>query len=69
MRRREFNVPLDNLIEFAQILDEKEITNSICGVTEEDEIIVEVEYDKSELKIIQELEDLIYFDEDESDDE
>ena len=68
MRTREFYVPLDKLIEFAQVIDENEITNSITGVTDDDEIIIEVEYEKSELEIIQGLEDLIYSD-DEDDEE
>ena len=65
MRTREFCVPVDSIIEFADVLEEKEISNTITGVSEDDEIIIVVSFDKSERDAILELEDLL--DEDEND--
>ena len=59
MKTREFYVPVDSMIEFAEMLDEKEISNTIIGVSEDDEIIVTVSYDKSEREAIFDLEDLL----------
>jgi hypothetical protein len=63
MKTREFYVPLDSMVEFAEMLDEKEISNIIIGVSEDDEIIITVSYDKSEREAILDLEDLLEEDE------
>ncbi|MFA6924391.1 MAG: hypothetical protein WC223_09080 [Bacteroidales bacterium] len=63
MRTREFYVPVDSIIEFADVLEEKEITNTITGVSEDDEIVILVSYEKFERDAILELEDLLEEDE------
>ncbi|MFA6923839.1 MAG: hypothetical protein WC223_06235 [Bacteroidales bacterium] len=65
MRTREFYVPVDTIVEFAELLDEKEVSNTIIGVTEDDDIIITVSYDKSERDAIFELEDLLEEDDNE----
>ena len=68
MRNREFLVPQDQMLEFAEALGENGLTNTINGITEDDEIIVRVAYTKDDIELIQELEELIYQDDDEDDD-
>ena len=46
MRTKEFEVPTDIIIEFAEALAEHELTNEINGVTEEGDILIEVSYEK-----------------------
>ena len=46
MRTKEFEVPTDFIIEFAEALAEHELTNEINGVTEEGDILIEVSYEK-----------------------
>jgi 2-oxo-4-hydroxy-4-carboxy--5-ureidoimidazoline (OHCU) decarboxylase len=57
MRKAEFYVPSEVMAEFAQELSSRDLTNSITGITEDDDIIVEVEYDKSESDEVDELEE------------
>ena len=69
MRNREFLVPEDQMLEFAEALGENGLTNTINGVTEDDEIIVRVAYKKDDIELIQDLEELIYQEDDEDDDD
>ena len=56
MRKAEFKVPQDVVVEFCQELTDHSLTNEITGTTENDEIIIEVGYDKEETKEVDELE-------------
>ena len=56
MRKAEFKVPQDIVVEFCQELTDHSLTNEIIGTTENDEIIIEVGYDKEESKEVDELE-------------
>ncbi len=59
MRKVEFNVPTEVIAEFAEELTNREINNSITGTTEDDEIIIEVEYEKTESDAVDELEQIL----------
>lgn len=61
MRKISFEVPSEVMVDFTEKLTDLELENSIVGKTENDEIEVEVYYDKSESKQVDELEE--YFDE------
>jgi len=59
MRKVEFNVPTEVITEFAEELTNRDVSNSIIGTTEDDEIIIEVEYDKNESDAVDELEEIL----------
>jgi hypothetical protein len=51
MKRKTFEIPIDNVIEFADLLTENELTNEITG-TSDDAIIVEVRYEPDEREAV-----------------
>ena len=57
MRRITLDVPSEVLGEFTEKMLELELENSIVGRTEEDEIEIEVLYEKEEAKKVDELEE------------
>ena len=57
--RTEFTVPTDSIVEFSDILAENELTNEILGTTEDNEIIVQVEFNKSDFDAVEQLEELV----------
>lgn len=57
--KTEFNVRTELMLEFAEILSEKDLTNEIVGTTDDDEIIVEVQFEKEEFDAVKELADLV----------
>ena len=59
MRKVEFNVHPEIIIEFAEELTSRDLSNSVIGVTENDEIIIEVEYSKTESDQVDELEGIL----------
>lgn len=72
MRTKEFEVPNDFIVEFAEALAEHGLTNEINGVTEQGEILIEVSYEKDERASVFALTELLddyYEDEEESEDE
>lgn len=71
MRSRTFEVPLDVMGEFAQIVDDHELTNELNGVAENGDIIVNVDYEAAEKDVIDELHELVdqHNDDREEDDE
>lgn len=48
-------VPADSMIEFARIIEENELNNTITGLTDDEDILVEVEYDNDERQAVYEL--------------
>ena len=60
-----FNVPADLTIEFAEILTENELTNEIIGTTDDNKLVIEVEYSRNERDAVNELMDLVDTDEEE----
>jgi capsular polysaccharide biosynthesis protein len=59
MRKVEFNVPTEVITEFVDELTNRNVSNSIIGTTENDEIIIEVEYEKTENEAVNELEEIL----------
>ncbi len=59
MRKVEFNVPTEVITEFVDELTNRNVSNSIIGTTEDDEIIIEVEYEKTESDAVDELETIL----------
>jgi hypothetical protein len=73
--KKELNVPTAVIVEVADLLLDNEITNDIVGTDpDNDELIIEVEYEKEQRDIIHQIEDVIADfeeseDEEENDDE
>ncbi len=59
MRKVEFNVHPLIIVEFVEELTGRDLNNSVTGVTEDDEIIIEVEYSKTESDEVEELESIL----------
>ncbi len=59
MAKQIFNVPTDLIVEFVECLDENQLTNSNVGVTEEEEILIEVSYSREEREAILDLMELV----------
>jgi hypothetical protein len=59
MRSRTFDVPLDVMGDFAQMVDDNELANEIDGVADNGDIIVTVDYEPYEKKIIENIHELI----------
>lgn len=56
MTRIIFEVPSEVIGDFTEKLTELELTNSIVGLNEDDEIEIEVVYEKNEADLVHELE-------------
>ena len=59
MKTRRLEIPEEKMAEFACIIGEHELENTIQGVNDDDEIIVEVRYDLRDRKAIFELIELL----------
>ncbi len=59
MRKMSFEVPQEVIGDFTEKLIELELENSIVGKTEDEEIEIEVSYEKSESKLVDELEEFL----------
>ena len=59
MPNKEFEVPLSLLAEFANLVAKHDLPCELMVSTEEDEIILEVEYEPNQRKFIHKLSDLI----------
>jgi hypothetical protein len=59
MRSRTFDVPLDVMGDFAQLVGDNELVNEIDGVADNGDIIVTVDYEPYEKKIIENIHELI----------
>lgn len=55
MRKMTLTVPADSMVEFARIIEENELNNTITGLTEDEAILVEVEYENEERQAVYEL--------------
>ena len=58
-RKIEFIVPTDVSTEFVEAITDRHFENTMTGVTEDDDLIIEVSYDKEDSEIIEELEGLL----------
>jgi hypothetical protein len=59
MRKAEFYVPKEAMPEFVLEMTDRKLENTISGVSEDDEIIIEVEYEKDDSDDVDELESLL----------
>lgn len=57
--KSEFTVSVDSIVEFAEILEENELENEIIGTTDDNELVIEVHFDKSEIDAVAQLEELL----------
>lgn len=59
MKTKELIVPVDAIVEVAKMLEVAQISNTITGTTEDEEIIVEIKYEHEDRQIVSDLEDII----------
>lgn len=76
MRYATYEVPKEVLAEFAEELVNRELSNCIKAVNDDDEIVIQVDYEKDEESLIDELDEIhanlleqVYEDEEEDDDD
>jgi uncharacterized protein with von Willebrand factor type A (vWA) domain len=55
MKTRSFEVPTDMMPEFAEILQENELNNTIQGINDENDIMIDVDYEPDERDAVMEL--------------
>ena len=55
--KKEFHVATDSMVEFADLLAEHDLNNEILGSTENDQVIVSVQFDKNDFEAVEELEE------------
>ena len=59
MRKAEFAVPSEVMAEFANEMAKRDLDNKVVGTNEDDEILVEILYEKEESKSVDELEAIL----------
>ena len=59
MRKAEFEVPSKVMAEFADEMTNRDLDNKVTGTNEQNEILVEVIYEKEECKSVDELEKIL----------
>ncbi|MFI5151459.1 MAG: hypothetical protein ACHQRM_17155 [Bacteroidia bacterium] len=69
MRTMQLEVPVESITEFAELVEENEIRNSIQGVNEEGEIQIEIEYEREQRNGVMEILELVNYSEGEEEDE
>lgn len=72
MKTKELIVPMEAIVEIAKMLEVAQISNTITGTRQDEEIVIEVEYDRNERQVIFDLEQIIencYDEDDENEDD
>jgi len=64
MKTRTFEVPADSMTEFAEIIGNNDLDNTIQGINDDEEIIVDVHYEADERQAVFELMELLDPDDD-----
>lgn len=59
MRKAEFQVPSEVMAEFTDEMVNRDLDNKVTGTNEDNEILVEVIYEKEESKSVDELEKIL----------
>ena len=59
MRKAEFYVPTEVAAEFAEEITNRDLDNSITGTSEDDELIIEVEFEKEDTHLVDELDAIL----------
>lgn len=57
--RKQIKVEVEDIMDVADFLAENELTNEIMGITDDEEIIIEIQYTMSERHKVYELADLL----------
>lgn len=65
MRTKQFNVTEESIVEFSEMLEENNLTGTITGVTEDSEILIDVEYERDKREVILDLMELLDGDDEE----
>jgi hypothetical protein len=52
MKTKTFEIPVDSMVEFAELLEEHDLTGEITGTNSEDEIVVVISYEPSEREAV-----------------
>lgn len=52
MKQRNFYVPVESIIEFAEIIEQNELQGAITGTTEDNELEILVEYNVENSEVI-----------------
>jgi capsular polysaccharide biosynthesis protein len=58
MRKVIFEVPQEVMTEFAEEMTNRNLDNTVTGTNEDGEIIIEVEFEKDESELVDELEEI-----------
>jgi capsular polysaccharide biosynthesis protein len=58
MRKVIFEVPQEIMTEFAEEMTNRNLDNTVTGTNEDGEIIIEVEFEKDESELVDELEEI-----------
>ena len=67
MKTRSFEVPADQMPEFAEVIGNHDLDNTITGINDDNEILVDVHYEPEEKLAVFELMELL--DPDDEDDD
>lgn len=59
MRKAEFLVPSEAMVEFTDAMASRKLDNTVTGTTTEGEIVVEVNYERDETDDVDELEETL----------
>jgi capsular polysaccharide biosynthesis protein len=59
MRKAEFEVPSEVMAEFAEEMASRDLDNKVIGTNDDNEIVVEVNYEREESKSVDELEKIL----------
>lgn len=55
MRNKKFEIPVDCMSDFAEVLADSELENEICGRSDNDDIIIKVHYEPEDREKVFEL--------------
>lgn len=59
MRTKVFEVPVDSIVEFTEVLEENELEGTIIGTGEDSEIKVSVNYERENRDVILDLMEML----------
>lgn len=69
MKTMVFNVPVESMVDFANIIEEHSLSNVIQGVNEDDEITVQVGYEPESREVMIDIIELLETEDEDEDDE
>lgn len=58
MRKIEFEVPQDVIVDFAEEITDRNLKNTITGVLDDEKVVIEIEYDKDDTELVNQLEEI-----------